>query len=125
MRFFKDISNNISAYPADGSQDHFISTDLVEISESEAMSIAATSNVAVPSVVSMRQARRALYDAGMLSNVEAAIAGMSGVDGDKARIDWATATTVERGNALVASLAAALGLTGAQLDALFTQAAAL
>jgi len=38
---------------------------------------------------------------------------------------WATSPTVERSNPLVASVGAALGLTDAQIDALFEQAAQL
>ena len=36
MKFFKDSSNQVFAYAADGSQDAFIQSGLVQISESEA-----------------------------------------------------------------------------------------
>lgn len=80
---------------------------------------------AVPAAVSMRQARLALLDAGMLADVDAAVASMPGVEGDAARIEWEYAATVGRSSPLVASLAVALSLTQAQLDALFVQAAGL
>jgi hypothetical protein len=76
----------------------------------------------VPEAVSMRQARRALLDASLLSSVESAFAGLAGTEGDAARIDWQYATEVRRDSQLVASMAAALGLTSEQVDALFVQA---
>lgn len=79
----------------------------------------------VPTRVTMRQARLALLGAGLLPQVDAAVAAIAGTAGDAARIEWEYALTVERNSALVASLTAALALTEAQLDALFTQAAVL
>lgn len=75
----------------------------------------------VPQVVTMRQANRALLAAGLLDAVDAAIAQSP----REARIDWERAQDVERSNPLVASLAASLGLSDAQLDELFVAAAAL
>lgn len=79
----------------------------------------------VPQLVTMRQARRALLDAGLLTTVDAAIAAMPGPAGEAARIDWQYATVVERGASLVQGLSATLGLTVQQLDDLFTAAAAI
>ena len=79
----------------------------------------------VPKVVTMRQARLALLGVGMLAQVNAAVASMPGAEGDAARIEWEFSSTVERHRPLVLSLTAALGLTDAQLDDLFRQAAAL
>jgi hypothetical protein len=79
----------------------------------------------LPTVVTMRQARLALLGAGLLSQVNAAVAGMPGDAGEAARIEWEFAGTVERNSALVQSLTGALGLTEDQLDALFVSAAAL
>lgn len=76
-------------------------------------------------VVTMRQARLALQQAGLLQRAEDAIASMEGVDGDVARIEWQYASQVRREQPLVQQLAAVLGLDGPALDALFTQAAAL
>lgn len=71
--------------------------------------------------VSMRQARLALLAAGLLDDVETGITAL-----DKAaQIEWEYATSVKRGSALVASIAAALSLSDDQLDDLFTAAAAL
>lgn len=81
--------------------------------------------VAIPTVVTMRQARLALLGAGLLTTVNSAIAAMSGTAGDAARIEWEFAATVDRGSPLVASLSAALNLSPAQLDSLFSAAAVL
>jgi len=79
----------------------------------------------IPQIVSMRQARLALLGAGLLANVNAAVAGMTGAAGDAARIEFEYAQEVRRDSALVQSLVAGLGLTAAQLDALFIAGAAL
>jgi hypothetical protein len=74
-----------------------------------------------PTVVTMRQARLALLQAGMLASVDAAVAA-----GDEAtKIAWEYSTEVQRDFPLVQTMKASLGLTEAQLDDLFTLAAAL
>lgn len=75
----------------------------------------------IPTVVSMRQARLALLQSGLLSAVNAAIDAAE----TAVQIEWEYATEVQRDNALVQSLAASLNLTDAQLDGLFTLAAGL
>lgn len=72
-------------------------------------------------VVTMRQARLALFDAGLLDDVEAAVATLD----ETARIEWEYASTVDRNSALVQSLSNVLGITDTQLDALFANAATL
>jgi len=79
----------------------------------------------VPEVVTMRQARLALLGAGLLHQVNGAIAAMPGDEGDAARIEWEYAQEVRRDSPLVAALSAAFGWTGAQLDDLFTEGAKL
>jgi hypothetical protein len=79
----------------------------------------------VPEVVTMRQARLALLGAGLLAQVNAAIAAMPGAEGDAARIEWEYAQEVRRDSPLVAALLAALGLTDEALDNLFTEGAKL
>lgn len=76
----------------------------------------------VPAKVTMRQARRALFGAGLLGTVNTAIASMPGAAGEIARIDWDTSSEVMRTWPLVSTLGAALGLTSTQLDALFLKA---
>lgn len=85
----------------------------------------ATLQTAVPEAVTMRQARLALLQAGLLAQVNTAITNMPGAAGDAARITWEFAGDVQRSDALLAQLAGALGLSDAQLDDLFRLAATL
>lgn len=79
----------------------------------------------IPSVVDMAQARLALLGAGHLATVNAALAAMTGVEGEAARIEWEFRATVRRDSALVAAMAAVLSLDSEALDTLFTTASAL
>lgn len=76
---------------------------------------------AVPAIVTMRQARLALLQTGMLAQVNTAVAAAD----EATKITWEFSSEVQRNNALVSTLAAALSLTDAQLDDLFTLAATL
>ena len=76
----------------------------------------------VPQVVTMRQARLALLGAGLLEQVNTAVANMPGAEGDSARIEWEYAHEVRRDSPLVAALPATFGWTSAQLDDLFVLA---
>lgn len=73
----------------------------------------------VPQAVTPLQARRAINAAGLRASIEAAIAA---ADQD-AKDAWEYATEIRRDNALIASMAGALGLTSAQIDDLFRDAA--
>ena len=79
----------------------------------------------IPQQVTMRQARIALYNAGKLATVNAAISAMTGAAGDAARIEWEFSSTVERNKPLVTSMGAVLSMDSTALDALFVAAAAL
>ena len=79
----------------------------------------------VPSSVTMRQARLALLGAGQLAAVESAIDALSEPARTAARIEWDYSNDVQRHNGLVSALGPALGLTEAQIDALFRVAAGL
>jgi hypothetical protein len=74
-----------------------------------------------PQVVSARQARRALAARGLLEQVETLVAQQS----DTVKIDWEYAVEFRREDPTLNTLAEALPLTPADLDALFTEAAAL
>lgn len=78
-----------------------------------------------PSVVSMRQARLALLRAGKLQQVNNAIASMQGMEGEAARIEWDYSNEVRRNQPLTIALAHAIGMTEAEMDALFVEAAKL
>jgi hypothetical protein len=81
--------------------------------------------VPVPEVVTMRQARLALLQAGKLADVDAAILALPSPDKETAQISWEYATEVRRDSDLVKQLAPVLGLDDAAIDALFIQAATL
>ena len=77
--------------------------------------------VVVPQSVSPRQIRQALTRAGLRASVEAAVAA-----GDQDTKDWYEfATAFERSNPVVAALGAALNVSDAQLDDLWTLADSL
>jgi hypothetical protein len=80
---------------------------------------------AVPQAVTMRQARLALLGAGKLAQVDAAIAALTEPTRTAAQIEWEYSNEVQRHNGIVSQLGPALGLTDAQIDALFVAAAAL
>lgn len=79
----------------------------------------------VPEVVSMRQARLALLGAGLLEQINTAIANAEGIEGEAGRIEWEYAQEVRRDSLLVAGLSAALELSEESLDNLFTAASTL
>lgn len=78
-----------------------------------------------PEVVSMRQARLALLQSGLLDDVEAAIITMAEPQRTSAQIEWEYSTEVNRASPTTAMLAGVLGLTEEQIDQLFSTAAAL
>lgn len=73
----------------------------------------------IPTSLTMKQARLALLNAGLYAQAQSAVAALTGTEGQKAQIEWEFSAAVNRGDALVVQLAAALGLTDAQLDDLF------
>lgn len=79
----------------------------------------------VPSRITMRQARLALLQSGLLASVDAAIAGLPEPDKSAAQIEWEYASEVQRNAGLVPAMAQALGMTDAQLDELFVLASTL
>ena len=79
----------------------------------------------VPAEVTMRQAQRALLDAGLLDAVEAAINALPEPPRRAAKIDWEMSSTMRRDSQFVQLLAPALGMTSTQLDALFVAASKL
>lgn len=81
--------------------------------------------VPTPAAVSMRQARLALLQAGLLATTNSTIAAIPGTAGDAARIEWEYATEVRRDSLLVAALTPMLTMTDAQIDALFVAASGL
>jgi len=82
-------------------------------------------HVVIPKSVEMRQARRALNAAGLLANIEAAIAAMPGLQGKDAQIEWEFSRTLQRDHPLTVAMVTQFGLSDAQLDTLFTAASKL
>ena len=77
----------------------------------------------VPQKVTAFQAKAALLDAGLLPQVESIMAQDS--TPALAKLAWATAQVFNRSSPTVAAMASALGLTDAQIDALFVAGAAI
>ena len=73
----------------------------------------------------MRNAKLALLYAGLLDQVSQHIAAMPGIEGEEARIDWASALTVRRDSPLVGEMTGLLAKTAEEIDALFIAAEAL
>lgn len=72
--------------------------------------------------LTMRQFRLGLLSAGLLDDVESAVAAMPGDEGKAARIEFEYAVEVIRTAPLVSALAAVLGITDEQVDALWLSA---
>lgn len=77
----------------------------------------------IPQVVSRFQARAALLLAGLLDDVEALMSAPG--TPALAKLAWADAQEFKRNSPTVQAMAAAIGLTEAQLDELFTTAAGI
>jgi len=89
---------------------------LVTKAEQEADYIQKKFKDTVPTVITMRQARLALLDAGLLPTVDAAIA--NGTD-EALKIEWEYATECKREWESLVAMATALGMSELDLDNLF------
>lgn len=78
--------------------------------------------VQIPQEVTMRQARLALLENGLLANVQPAINSLPEPDKTKAQIEWEYSNALQRSNPFVTTLGTALGLDSTALDNLFIQA---
>ena len=79
----------------------------------------------VPQEITMRQARLALHEAGLLSNVSTAIASLSEPAKTKAQIEWEYSNALQRDNPFVTTLGTALSLSSDDIDNLFITASGL
>jgi hypothetical protein len=86
---------------------------------------AALDLAAIPHVVTMRQARLAMFQAGIYQTVKDTVAALPGPEGELARIEWDYSTVVDRNQPLTVALVAQLGLTDEQINQLFAHAATL
>lgn len=122
MKTYKTPSNELYAFELDGSQDHLIRSDMVQVSDEEADAIRAA---LVPPItytsITPRQIRQVLTLSGHRAQVEALVAA-----GDQDLRDWwEFALFFERSHPVLNSMAASLGLTDSDVDALFMQAGSL
>ena len=79
----------------------------------------------VPRSITMRQARRALHQQGLLNTVNSAIDALPDPPKTDAKIEWEYSNEVQRYNGFVSSLAPMLGLTEQDIDNLFILGATL
>ena len=80
----------------------------------------------VPHAVTMRQARLALIDAGLLDDIEAAIEAIAdSTQRAKARAEWEYSNDVRRDHPLVNAVLSAQGKDSGEIDDLFRAAAAI
>jgi hypothetical protein len=79
----------------------------------------------IPEKVTMRQARLALHNAGVLSLVQPALDALPEPPRTSAQIEWDHSSEVFRDKPFVNMLGAQLGLNPEQIDQLFLQAAQL
>lgn len=81
--------------------------------------------VPVPQMVTMKQARLALFQEGYLNQIQPVIDGLSDPIKTEALIQWEYSTTVERDNQFCTLLGTEIGLTDTQIDDLFRLAITL
>lgn len=81
-----------------------------------------TPEAVVPTRITRFQARAALLQAGLLADVEAAVAAS---DNPLIQLAWADSIEFPRSSPTIAALAETLGLTGSEIDALFVAGAAI
>lgn len=129
MKHYKAPNNSIHALSlediANGGE-AMLPLGCVEITKEEADQITNPSHgVAVPSAVTMRQARLALLQANKLHQVNAAVNAMQGIQGEAARIEWYYSNEVRRNQPMTLLLAQAIGMTEQEMDQLFITAATL
>lgn len=119
------FSEAIGYYEGDRLSDADLAVDRRPSPSASLVGTSWTEVAEVPHSVTMRQARLALLHEGLLNSADQAIAAMSGVEGETARIEWGYAGTVERSSPLVSAIGQLLGLNDAALDGLFALAAGL
>lgn len=72
--------------------------------------------------VSMRQARRILFQYDMLSQIDIYISSLPSPDKELAQIDWQFATEVKKNASLVKQIASVMNITPDTIDKLFYEA---
>lgn len=104
--------------------DIYFTADATASQQAAALAVLAAFNPSapvIPTSVTPRQARIALLGAGLLPQVEAAVASVGGAT----QITWDYATQITRDDPLIQTLGTVLKLSSAQIDALFQLASTL
>lgn len=114
-------NGNVHAYEADGSQDSFIPSSAVRMSQQQVDNHLAVTHINTPQSISRFQGRTVLKRAGLFQSVEAAISQADEFTQDA----WADAIEWRRGSAMISALGGALGLTEEEIDELFITAASI
>ena len=117
---FHVVTESGDRYIADGFEIPFAILDSPVVTD-----VSDSVNKSVPQEITMRQARLALLDAGLLANVQTAINSLPEPSKTKAMIEWDYSNALQRDNSFVATLGAALGLNEAALDSFFIAASKL
>lgn len=121
MKYYKH-NGEVYAFESDGSQDAWIPSGAALMTDAE---VDAHLNpppiIIIPQSISRFQARAALLAAGLLSDVEAAVAAADPF----AQLAWAEAQEWRRDSPTLLALAHGIGLTDTEIDDLFIQAAAI
>lgn len=124
MRYFKNSTGDVFGYETEEEMLFFGPEGLIEMTEEEIeLHVNPPASVSVPSKVTMRQARLALHEAGLLVGVETAIDALPEPHRITARIEWDFSSEVFRDKPFVLMLGQALGLSPEDIDQLFISAA--
>ena len=125
MKTYKTPDNSLHCIEPDF--EYMLPSGCVEITEAEAeaIRIANMPPPQIPTSITMRQARLALFQAGLLTNIDTTINSLPEPQQTSARISWDYSSTVERNNPVFIQLATALGLTSSQIDQLMISASQL
>lgn len=118
-RYEIDLDTNIGSikYPTMNDEEALTQLDI----DAKAQEVSAIDSN-IPTIISMRQAKLALLEQGLLTEVDTAIADST----DEAlKIEWQYANDVVRDSTTVIALASVLGYTDEQLDVLFVLGATL
>lgn len=123
MIYFKNANGEVFANETQSERESFGAPELVEMTPEEVIEhLTSPTEAVVPDRVTMRQARLALLQAGLLDDTEALIASLEGPEGQAARIEWDYSSEVWINKPFVITLGSQLGLDDEQLDALFIAA---
>ncbi|WP_392561549.1 hypothetical protein RHO12_10475 [Orbus sturtevantii] len=130
MKYFKDINNQVFAYESDGSQDSYISSDLIVISEDEAKElikkiqdkIDQKIESTIPASLTKRQLMLQLNKLGLYQKVMDLINKPEYLD---LKIEYDCSTEFARQHNLIVAIAKQFDLSSDDIDNLFIEAVKL